>query len=353
MNLAENIRTLRRNPGMTQEQLAEAMGVTVGAVSKWETGASIPDVTLLMAMAELFQTSLDALLGFVLKSGSREEWVQTIGDCIGTRAYGEGRVKAEKALLAFPNHFDIVYKFAKFNEILGLERQEDEAVRRAIALYGRAAGLPNQNQDRQISARIIQASIYHCYSYLNEYDRPLDILRKANEGGVYDDLIGTALMNMERYEEAMQVLSESFLDCTTKIFRIVTGMVNCLGNGTASNHKAALEPEDWLVSFEESLYTENPCYLNKSFTALLTCCASIAAEAEDEEACLHYFKRAKEAAERFDAAPCYEMSKMRFYWGRPPQRTMTLVTQPWKVFCALLTGRMQKHKLRSKSYGNV
>lgn len=50
MNLAENIRAFRRNLGMTQEQLAEAMGVTIGAVNKWETGASIPDVTLLMGM---------------------------------------------------------------------------------------------------------------------------------------------------------------------------------------------------------------------------------------------------------------------------------------------------------------
>lgn len=40
MKLAENVKAARRELGMTQEQLAETMGVTVGAVSKWESGVS-------------------------------------------------------------------------------------------------------------------------------------------------------------------------------------------------------------------------------------------------------------------------------------------------------------------------
>ena len=40
MNLQDNIKSCRKAMGFTQEQLAEAMGVTVGAVSKWESGVS-------------------------------------------------------------------------------------------------------------------------------------------------------------------------------------------------------------------------------------------------------------------------------------------------------------------------
>ena len=66
--LAENIRMLRKERGLTQEQLAEAMGITVGTVSKWETGSCVPDVSLMMELAEFFETSVDVLLGYERQS---------------------------------------------------------------------------------------------------------------------------------------------------------------------------------------------------------------------------------------------------------------------------------------------
>ncbi len=48
--LAQKLREFRKRRGLTQEQLAEAMGVTVGAVSKWESGASTPDVSLILEL---------------------------------------------------------------------------------------------------------------------------------------------------------------------------------------------------------------------------------------------------------------------------------------------------------------
>ncbi len=52
---------------MTQEQLAEVLGVTVGAVYKWETKLSQPELTMIMAMADFFDTSVDVLLGYEMK----------------------------------------------------------------------------------------------------------------------------------------------------------------------------------------------------------------------------------------------------------------------------------------------
>lgn len=128
--------------------------------------------------------------------------------------------------------------------------------------------------------------------------------------------MGTVLMKMKRYDEAMQVLSESLLDSVSRIFRAVTGMVNCLGAMDEPDREGAQELEDWLVAFQESLYPQGPSYLYKSNAALLTACAAIAANRKDERACEGYLRRAKEAAERFDAHPCYEADKMRFYRGR-------------------------------------
>lgn len=63
MNFSEIITKYRKALGLTQEALAQKLGVTNQAVSKWESGQSCPDIALLPQIADLFGISLDALFG--------------------------------------------------------------------------------------------------------------------------------------------------------------------------------------------------------------------------------------------------------------------------------------------------
>ncbi len=62
-NLGSKISELRKKKGLTQEEFAEKLGVTAQAVSKWENGASCPDIMLLPKIAEIFNISIDQLMG--------------------------------------------------------------------------------------------------------------------------------------------------------------------------------------------------------------------------------------------------------------------------------------------------
>lgn len=64
LQLSENIARLRREKNVTQEQLADHIGVTKGAVSKWENGTTLPDLVTLPLLASFFDVSVDALLGY-------------------------------------------------------------------------------------------------------------------------------------------------------------------------------------------------------------------------------------------------------------------------------------------------
>lgn len=64
MNIGEQIRTYRKSHNLTQEQVADALGVTAPAVNKWERGNSLPDITLLPALARLLEIDMNTLFSF-------------------------------------------------------------------------------------------------------------------------------------------------------------------------------------------------------------------------------------------------------------------------------------------------
>ena len=62
MNIGNNISALRKQKGITQEELANELGVSAQAVSKWENGTSDPSTSNLFALAKLYGISVEELL---------------------------------------------------------------------------------------------------------------------------------------------------------------------------------------------------------------------------------------------------------------------------------------------------
>ena len=63
MQINKQITKYRRSKGLTQKALADRLGVTVQAVSKWETYKCCPDIQLLPELAKIFEITVDELLG--------------------------------------------------------------------------------------------------------------------------------------------------------------------------------------------------------------------------------------------------------------------------------------------------
>ena len=61
MELGKKIKQLRFKAGLTQEQLAEKLGIGAQSVSKWENAVAMPDITALPLLAEIFGVSIDDL----------------------------------------------------------------------------------------------------------------------------------------------------------------------------------------------------------------------------------------------------------------------------------------------------
>lgn len=70
-NLANNIKKCRMKLGLTQQELAEKLYVSSQAISKWESGQSVPDLANLTLLSDIFSTSVDKIIGHKLTSGGK------------------------------------------------------------------------------------------------------------------------------------------------------------------------------------------------------------------------------------------------------------------------------------------
>ena len=66
MDFGQKLKEIRKNEGLSQEQLAEKIGVSRQAITKWETGKGMPDIENMMILAEIFKTTLDELVSQVM-----------------------------------------------------------------------------------------------------------------------------------------------------------------------------------------------------------------------------------------------------------------------------------------------
>ncbi|MCI7680240.1 MAG: helix-turn-helix domain-containing protein [Clostridiales bacterium] len=86
MTLSENIKNLRKRAVMTQEQLADKLGVTRQTVSKWKNNMSVPDADILSEMADVFDVSVSELLGYGADNGSTKDYAKILASLNGELA---------------------------------------------------------------------------------------------------------------------------------------------------------------------------------------------------------------------------------------------------------------------------
>ncbi len=111
--IGQNIKRLRREKELTQEDLAEYLNISVAAVSKWERGETYPDISLLFPLAQFFGVTLDDLMGYDEKrieaevAAIMEEYQKLREQC----KWNAQLALITKAHLDYPNSDIILYRY--------------------------------------------------------------------------------------------------------------------------------------------------------------------------------------------------------------------------------------------------
>ena len=310
MKLWENIRRLRKERSLTQEQLSEALGVTAGAVYKWEAGLSVPDIALIVEMADFFDTSVDALLGYEMKDNHVDAIVKRLRE-YRRKKDREGLLEAEKALKRYPHSFPIVKESAAIYRAFGIESGDRELLFRALKLLEQSRLLLDQNTDPEISEQTIIGKIAETYLCLNEVDKGVELLKKNNAGGLFNGKIGNVLAQIDRAEEAAPYLSEAMAKLTADLCNIVSGYMNVFGQ--QRDYASAEAILSWGVDALSGLRKDGkPNFFDKVSSAFLAAKAQVQFEAGDAFGARESLIKAKKFAVFFDASPSYDESDIRF-----------------------------------------
>ena len=154
MLLSDNLKKYRILKNLTQEDLAKFLGITPQSVSKWERGESYPDITFLPALANIFETSIDTLIGMdrIRSEETRYNIHKTANKFQRIGDYDSAEKIYRDALLTYPNKPGMILGLAG---VLALKGDTGEAIE-LIEL-----GLPlSDNEKQKATTRAILCFLY-------------------------------------------------------------------------------------------------------------------------------------------------------------------------------------------------
>ena len=311
LTLSQNIRKLRKDRKMTQEQLAEVLSVTVGAVYKWESGLSVPELPLIVQMADFFDVSVDVLLGHRMKDNSADAIEKRLMEyCRSMNP--EALPEAEKALGKYPNSFQIVLGCATVYLVFGVGSRNRSQLERALELLKQSRLLFSQNTDPKISDAAICGTMATVLFLLGDTDKCLEMLKKNNSDGMFDQQIGLILAAYKKQpEEASGYLSDALMSGLSDLFTAIMGYVFVFRS--REDWQSALDIVEWGMRILEGLMSDRRTgALIKTHAQMLTLLSYVQARNGKKEESEHSLQEAFRMASDFDSTPDYTMSGMRF-----------------------------------------
>ncbi|MBR6507318.1 MAG: helix-turn-helix transcriptional regulator [Clostridia bacterium] len=210
-DIGKRIKELRKKNDFTQEKLADFLGVSYKAVSKWECGVSVPDISLIISLAKLFRVSTDDLLGVnVADEDARRDEIEAMYKKTWETGDLEERHRVAKIGVAeFPGDMKYVGWLGWTTAMLSFSYADDETYRaeqeKAIKLFERVI---ENAMDERIKASAIQGIVQYlsfrgrdaeAFEYAKQYPENYSMSR--------EDVMLTCLHGEEK-----KILTQKMLD---------------------------------------------------------------------------------------------------------------------------------------------
>ena len=308
MKIGTKILEHRRRKGATQEDLANYAGVSVAAVSKWETESSLPDIALLPRIAEFLGVSIDALMEFDLCTKEREleelrKWDNRL---LKNEDHNTGIPLYEEALRRCPNDGNLHLGLGKLLSTKAAEMECRDTGLRAIDHLEKARRL-----GCWLNERDLKQSISFVYGCIGEYEKALSYI----EDSMYDIQAADYEIKLGKYENAKIRLYSKLFHTAFDFCCLTDRLGKCCGHDGDPETKFQLTK--LCAAFREMFtQTETASY----FDYLSACDYMDLAEAvfrrgDDPSPGADAVRKAAAHAVRFDENPSFDIADIGFMKG--------------------------------------
>ena len=219
MRIGEQIKTYRKNAGLTQEQIANALGVSTPAVNKWEKGNTYPDISLLPAIARLLKIDMNELFSF-REELTEKEIGQFINELSATALenFTKAFEIAKSKIKEYPHCDLLIYQAATvLNSALVLSDVEDEekAEYSAEIIEWLERTVNSQDEKVRMSSIFMLAAKY---VQMEKYEEANVLLDKIPDTAIDATLMKTdVLVHQEGTDAAAFFLEGKLLKAMTNI----------------------------------------------------------------------------------------------------------------------------------------
>ena len=214
MNIGTNIYTLRKEKKITQAQLAEKLGVSEQAISKWENDQCAPDVSLFPIIAEFFGVSIDRIFGYHTSSYNDdvEAIMKAADDSMDT--YKEIEIIGE-GLKKYPNSPDLkiylAFSLSMVNRMSKDEKEKHDAIEKAINVCKEVV---NSCGDIKQVDRALNM-LRRIYCEIGEFEKAVEAVEKISANGYRQKIVGKSqiLEYRKDYLEHARFTENSLHEC--------------------------------------------------------------------------------------------------------------------------------------------
>ena len=162
-DLGEKLKSLRKKCDLTQEQLAERLGVSFQAISKWETNAAVPDVSMFPVLANFYRVTTDELLGvdITMVDEKIKQYDSKVCDLLGEGKLVEAVEEARRACSEFPASDELRYLLAHtLVQAQNVMRTREENLTEAIGILQKILETSTDTKLR-LACHSYLAGLYH------------------------------------------------------------------------------------------------------------------------------------------------------------------------------------------------